>query len=253
MWIESTDDIDGLSSAESTSEKRESPAEKARSKKASQYIQKAQKDEKKAKVDNDDLFLILSRFFQNPLFDDLYPSIITLLELAFPSRVILWLITFIYPEAALYLADKLKNEHMIDVLRGLTRNTLPTPFDENSLDPSIRKWMNLWITSWYDFVLHYDASAVMNHKFYTLLDQEKTRHQLINTVVVVIVFFFQTRNIEISNSIARGYATFIVSQLHEKVKERTEKHIATDPEFYLDFSNKVDVNMLFGFGKDESK
>jgi hypothetical protein len=104
MGLESGDDIEssGLTgSAEAPSEKSEKQREA--SKKAQSQLQKTQKDEKKAKGDNDILFQILSHFIKNPYYEELVPSVTKLLEIGFPSRYILGLVALVYPDAALHL------------------------------------------------------------------------------------------------------------------------------------------------------
>jgi hypothetical protein len=56
--------------------KEVSEKQKESYKKAQAQIQKSQKDEKKAKSDNDDLFAILLRFIQNPYYEELIPMIV---------------------------------------------------------------------------------------------------------------------------------------------------------------------------------
>ncbi len=254
MGIDSTDDIDGIVAwGDAISEKKESASEKSKSKKAERFIQKAQKDERRARSDNDDLFLILAKFLKNHFFDELFQPITSLLERAFPSRVILGLVAFVYPEATLYMSLHLHKEEMMNSLKKLSRNQTMVPFNENSLDESIRNWMSLWITTWYDFVLHQDASIIMNHKLFSLLKSEESKNILTLWVISVLIFFFQTRNISITQSVARRYADFIVSQLLEKVEHLSNKHLADDPEFLLDQSegSTVTASMLFGFAASE--
>jgi hypothetical protein len=252
MGLEQDDDIESSSLSGSKEKWGESPAEKARSKKAVQYLQRAQKDEKKAKTDNDDLFLILSRFLRNPLYDDIFAPIIHLLEISYPSRVILALIAFIYPEATLLVSEKLERPSMMQALKSLTRNDHYTPFDEKSLDPSIRKWMNIWITSWYEFILHGDGSLIMKQKLHTLLFSSSGRERILQAVIAVFIFFFQTRNINISESTARRYGDFIISELSKKVEEDMRQHQITDGDF-LEGGENLDSLSLFGFGSSDQR
>ncbi len=252
MGIDTNDDIDGLMVGnEAPSEKKESTGEK--SKKAERFIQKAQKDERRARSDNSDLYSILTKFLKNPLFDELFQPVTSLLEQAFPSRLILWLIAFVYPEATLYVGEKLQRKEMVKSMMLLSREEKLKLFQEDTLDISIRNWMSLWITSWYDFILHQDASIIMNHKLFSLLKTEASKALLIDGVKAVLVFFFQTRNITLSPSVATRYADFIVSQMFEKVQHLSSTHLTEDPEFLLDQSegNKITASMLFGFSASE--
>lgn len=94
----------GITSSEKSSEQSEKQRESSR--RAQAQLQKVQKDEKKAKADNEDLFRILSRFIQNPLYTELIPDVTILLQNNFPSRFLLFLIALVYPEASYYLLEK---------------------------------------------------------------------------------------------------------------------------------------------------
>ena len=97
-------DLSTSESPESTSSpeaiREKSEKQKESYKKAQAQIQRAQKDEKKAKGDNDELFQILTRFIQNPYYESLVPRLTELLSIAFPSRPILGMLALIYPDAA---------------------------------------------------------------------------------------------------------------------------------------------------------
>lgn len=94
--------LDSGNGPSSGSEKASEQSEKQKesSKRAQSQLQKTKKDEQKAKGDNTILFYILTRFIQNPLYDELIPTVTILLESTYPSRFILCIISLIFPEAA---------------------------------------------------------------------------------------------------------------------------------------------------------
>jgi hypothetical protein len=80
--------------------------QRAAAKKAQVQLQKTQKDERKAKIDSDEIFHILSKFIQNPLYEECYSSIIALLQAEYPSRFALAITALVYPEASYFLFSK---------------------------------------------------------------------------------------------------------------------------------------------------
>ena len=116
----------------SSSEKSPEKSEKQREsyKKAQAQIQKSQKDEKKAKGDNTDLFHILERFIQNPYYEELIPLITTLLGKSVPSRYIVSLISLFYPEATIHLLRTIGRHDDINLLLSLHHEAVRIDFDE---------------------------------------------------------------------------------------------------------------------------
>ena len=117
-WWESNE---AAGSPEAISEKSEKQKESY--KKAQAQIQKSQKDEKKAKWDNDELFHILSRFIQNPYYESLVPRLTELLTIALPSRPIIGMLALIYPEASHNVMNSIGQGERINLLKSLYRSS----------------------------------------------------------------------------------------------------------------------------------
>lgn len=225
-------------SAEAPSERSEKQKESSR--RAQSQLQKTQKDEKKAKQDNDDLFLILSRFIQNPFYEDLIPSVILLLQNSYPSRFILVIIALVYPEAAHYLFQKIGKNIPPDVYTKIHRYPEAHQFHDHHLDPSIRDWVTLWMSSAQDFLSQSESSVILHQKTLNLFDAS-TRSIAEKSVSIFFSFFLWTSNVTIDAKKSEAYAVFIVSE-YENVIRTFLDHADED----LKKQSSINSNDLFG-------
>ncbi len=200
-------------SSEAPSEKSEKQKESSR--RAQSQLQKTQKDEKKAKQDNDDLFLILARFIKNPLYEELIPSVVLLLQNSYPSRFILVIIALVYPEAAHHLFIKLGKNIPIDTYTKIHHYSELCEFHDDHLDTSIRDWVTLWMGSAQEFLSRNDNSVILHQKTIDLLSTS-TRNIAEKSVSVFFSFFLKTANVTIESRKSETYALFIISE-YEKI------------------------------------
>lgn len=189
-------------------------------KKAQSQLQKSQKDEKKAKGDNDDLFSILFRFIQNPYYESLIPVITELLQNNIPSRVIIGITALVYPESALYVLTKLDKKTIIDSLLGIHRYPEKITFDESSLHHSIRTWMSHWVQFSGNYLVNPDSSVILEQKLLQFIKNSDTRILLERAISQFLFFFFSSRNLEISTKVTDGYADFILRE-YQKILEKS--------------------------------
>lgn len=189
-------------------EKSQEQSEKQREsyKKAQAQIQRSQKDEKKAKWDNDNLFLILERFIQNPYYEELIPLVTELLRKSTPSRYIISLISLFYPEATIHLLKSIDKQSDIDKLLSLHREPTPIEFHESTLHPTIRNWMSVWVQSSQLYLTHTDMSLVMQNK---LLIWLKDDPYFTSAIAECLYFFFTSRNLKTEKNIMMRYAQHI--------------------------------------------
>ncbi len=229
----------GLSgSQEAPSEKSEK--QKESSKKAQAQLQKTQKDEKKAKTDNTELFAILSKFIQNPFYEELVPSVNRLLEKSFPSRPILVLVSLLYPEATLYILDQLGKRDEIVRMTSLYRYETLQIFEENTLHESIRGWISFWMSFSGQFLAQESNSVVLAQKFLNLLESED-RKLFTDTITQFFQFFLVTRNIELESHRARSYSIFIIEEFEKIMKQLLDRS-----DVDLRMQQDIDVKSLFG-------
>lgn len=224
-------------SPETVSEKSEKQKESA--KKAYSQLQKTQKDEKKAKGDNEQLFLLLTRFIQNPLYEELIPGVTTLLELAFPSRFILSIVSLVYPDAADYVFRQTNNHDSLMKMLQLHVYESRIVFEEKSIHESIRGWISTWMSVSQRFLLQDDASVVLQKK---LVDTLSTENRQVAKIIFwkFFIFFFERRNVSIEVSIAQAYASFIISEFEKDIKLRL-----SSSDVDLISTAQLDSNMLF--------
>lgn len=207
LSLESSDG--NISSAETPSPQSEKQKESSR--RAQAQLQKTQKDEKKARSDNDDLFSILSRFINNPLYSELVPEITILLQNNYPSRFLLVLIALVSPEASYYLLEKTGRNDFKSKVLSLYRYPESVEFTD-SIDSSLRDWITLWLTLGEQFITHPEASVVLVQKFSSLLESSHGNVAK-ESLAKIFQFFFSERNVILSLDKARAYSDFILSQL----------------------------------------
>jgi hypothetical protein len=202
--------------------REKSEKQKESYKKAQAQIQKSQKDEKKAKWDNDELFHILSRFIQNPYYESLVPSLTELLTIALPSRPIIGLLALIYPDASHYVLHAIGQWERIHLLKVLHRYDLPWNFHERDLHESIRQWMSLWIDSLDRYIVSDGASVMMQKKFIYMIENQEIL--VLKWISDFVFFFFESRNIIISLSTTESYAHFILKNIHTTLQKSLLSH-----------------------------
>jgi hypothetical protein len=228
----------GWNGQEATAEKSEKQKESSR--KAQSQLQKTQKDEKKAKWDNDDLFLLLSRFIQNPLYEDLITPIVALLKGTYPSRFILIIISLVYPEAAHYIFEKIKKIVPPATYTQIHRYHELRVFHQEDIHASIRDWVTLWMTSTQEFLSDKEWSIVLEQKTLNLL-QSDAKKIAQDGISIFFTFFLASKNVSIEQKKSQAYAEFILSEYEKVIRDALEN---ADIDLRLD--STVDVKSLFG-------
>lgn len=202
--------------------REKSEKQKESYKKAQAQIQKSQRDEKKAKNDNTDLFIILQKFIQNPYYESLVPTVTDLLHITMPSRVILALISLIYPDASNYIFHAIDKPDRIHTMQKLYRYDELWQFQESNLHESLRDWMSLWIDSMDRFFRAKEVSVVMHHKFITLC--ENSEADILKSISALVYFFFEGRNIQIPITLTDAYAQFILKNMLNTIGNSIEQY-----------------------------
>ncbi len=212
-----------LDSGELASNASEAPSEKSEkqkesSKKAQAQLQKTQKDEKKAKQDNDDLFILLSRFIQNPLYESLIPDVVLLLQNGYPSRFILTLMALVYPESAYMIFHKVEKNIDTTIYASLHHYKEQIVFSNDTLHPSLREWVTLWMSSSQLFLLQDESSVILQQKTLNLFETPLS-HISHTAVSHFFSFFLASRNIIIEKKQADTYSDFILSEYQNTIKK----------------------------------
>ncbi len=237
-------DSSWISSA-SEAAKEESEKQWASYKKAQAQLQKSKKDEKKAKWDNDALFNILSRFIQNPYYEEFIPTITWLLSLSVPSRFVISFTSLIYPESALYILTYFDRKEDINFLLNLHRYEHLIDMDESTLHPSIRTWMSTWSQMTQQFLFDKEWSVIMFQKLLSLM-QGKDKDIFIQALKQSIWFFFLSRNINIEEKVTEWYAQFILKEYIKNIKNLLT---GSDNDLLLWSDLPLDASSLFGLSQ----
>ncbi len=219
--------------------REKSEKQKESYKKAQAQIQKSQKDEKKAKWDNDELFDILTRFIQNPYYESLIPTLTELLIIALPSRPIIGILALIYPDAAHYVLQTIHQWERIHILKSLHRYHEPWVFHEKNLHESIRQWINIWIDSFDKYIIDSWGSLIMQKKFLNMIEEKE--EIIISSITEFVWFFFESRNIIISKSTTASYTRFILKNFRKTLEKSLDDH----PDREILQEEKSDDSALF--------
>ncbi len=228
----------GTPSPEAIREKSEKQKESY--KKAQAQIQRAQKDEKKAKWDNNELFHILTRFIQNPYYEMLIPQVTDLLSIALPSRPIIGMLALIYPDAAHHVFHTIGEWDRIHLMQSLHRYDELWIFHERELHATLREWMSVWIDSFDRYMTSEGSSLIMQKKFFTMIEQSEST--ILSGITTFVLFFFQSRNISISSPTTESYARFIL----KNIRTTLQKSILASPDADMVVDEAVIDTALFG-------
>ncbi len=221
--------------------REKSEKQKESYKKAQVQIQKSQKDEKKAKWDNDELFHILTRFIQNPYYESLIPDITDLLAISLPSRPIIAILALIYPDATHQVLHSIGQWENIYLLKSLYRYDTPWNFHEWDIHETIRRWMTVWINTMEKYIITEWSSILMQKKFISMIENQEW--VILKWITNFVFFFFGSRNIIISVSTTESYARFILKNIYSTLQESIKSH--PDKEIIED--QKVSESALFWF------
>ena len=93
----------------------------------------------------------------------------------------------------------------------------PLEFDDETLEPVIRKRINEWIEDIFAIVSH-DPSSVMTGRFLKLLANSE-KHDLVRLLSEILVFFLRALNIHISTSRSALYSEFILQEVEKKLRK----------------------------------
>ena len=225
--------------------REQSEKQKESYKKAQAQIQRSQKDEKKAKWDNEQLFHILERFIQNPYYEELIPLVTDLLARSVPSRYILSMIALFYPEATIHMLTVIGKHEDIQLLLSIHREDTMKDFDESSLHPSIRTWMSVWVQSSQAYITHPEMSIILQDKLLHLLSDDTS---LVSSLADWLLFFFRSRNLHAQKRTMVRYAEHIVNEYVVSL----EKSLSLSDEKDLFDRKTIEDHVFFGLSDEES-
>jgi hypothetical protein len=221
--------------------KENSEKQKEAYKKAQSQLQKTKKDEWKAQGDATVLFHILTRFIQNPYYEEFVPIVTEVLSKDAPARLILWLISLVYPEAALHILTSLGRKQDIEILLSIHKYEKRVDLDESTLHPSIRSWMNTWSYTSRMYLIENEASTVQKQRLIHLLESQD-KDIIIRAFAFSLSFFFLSRNIIIDTKKARSYAEFMIAEY----KDSLHKNLKTADTDLIFSEKEIESSRFFG-------
>lgn len=199
---------------------QEQVSEKAKEKasKSIAWIQKTRKDEQKAQRDNDYLHICLREIITSRRYDTIIPFIFPLFDAGIPSHIVIGGFSLIHGHASDIIQDHYTQANDTKKYRSLSFAPYESPqeFDDQTLEPIIRKRINEWIEDIFS-IISYDPSSVMTDRFKHIL-WGKEKKGLVQFLSQIFIFFLRSLNIHISENKSVLYSDFILEQVEKKIK-----------------------------------
>jgi hypothetical protein len=92
----------------------------------------------------------------------------------------------------------------------------PIVFDDETIEPAIRKRINEWIEDIFTIISH-DPSVIMTERFISVLDK-KEQKDISKLLSEILIFFLSSINIHISHEKSSSYTQFILKEVGKQVK-----------------------------------
>ncbi len=206
-------DIDNSDSPWSSPEQVKEISEKFKEsiKKASAWIAKTQKDEKKAKKYDFLLANFLVKIIIDKKYDSVLENIFKVMDFWYSSNFILWILSLINLE----VSNKIREISWKEQISFDFRLEEIWEFDDNNMRKPIKDRINLWIEDMIDATT-IDFSSIQNKRNIELLD--KDWKVIIIFTAQIISFFLNEANISIKKDKAISISKFIISEVKSAMK-----------------------------------
>ena len=206
-------DIDNSDSPWSSPEQVKEISEKFKEsiKKASAWIAKTQKDEKKAKKYDFLLANFLVKIIIDKKYDSVLENIFKVMDFWYSSNYILWILSIINLE----VSNKIREISWKEQIIFDFRLEEIWEFDDNNMRKPIKDRINLWIEDMIDATT-IDFSSIQNKRNIELLD--KDWKVIIIFTAQIISFFLNEANISIKKDKAISISKFIISEVKSAMK-----------------------------------
>lgn len=206
-------DIDNSDSPWSSPEQVKEISEKFKEsiKKASAWIAKTQKDEKKAKKYDFLLANFLVKIIIDKKYDSVLENIFKVMDFWYSSNFILWILSLINLE----VSNKIREISWKEQISFDFRLEEIWEFDDNNMRKPIKDRINLWIEDMIDATT-IDFSSIQNKRNIELID--KDWKVIIIFTAQIISFFLNEANISIKKDKAISISKFIISEVKSAMK-----------------------------------
>jgi hypothetical protein len=195
-------------------EKSREQAEKQResSKKAAAGIGRTQKDEWKAKKHDFLLANFLVEILLNKKYDFLLDDMFGLMDMAYPSNFILWVISLIHLPISYKIREMSWKETYI--FRYLDAPEV-AEFNDRDIDETMKTRINYWIEDIIDIVSIW-PSTVSTLRLRNLISNDEN---VVIFVAKIFTFFLSENNLSISESKSKSYALFIIGEVGKALQK----------------------------------
>lgn len=210
MWLDDFVPSEWMDSWPKSSEVSEKFKESV--KKASAWIKRVQKDEKKAKKFDNLLAWFLIEIIKNDEFDFLHEEIFNLINLWFWSNFVLGMISLIYQPVSLKIRE-ISSKEIINFDYNIWFEI--SDFNDDLLDSEIKNRINYWIEDIFD-VISTEFSSLQIKNMLKLFDSDEYKN-VERFWILIFCFFFKKLNIKISKSQSKPYINFILNELVKKI------------------------------------
>lgn len=206
-------DIDNSDSPWSSPEQVKEISEKFKEsiKKASAWIAKTQKDEKKAKKYDFLLANFLVKIIIDKKYDSVLENIFKVMDFWYSSNFILWILSLINLE----VSNKIREISWKEQVNFDFRLEETWEFDDKNMRKPIKDRINFWIEDMIDATT-IDFSSIQNKRNIELLD--KDWKVIIIFTAQIISFFLNEANISIKKDKAISISKFIISEVKSAMK-----------------------------------
>jgi hypothetical protein len=180
-------------------------------KKASAWIARTKKDEKKAQKQDIVLAGFLVKIILNKKYDVLLENLFKLIDKWIASNFILGIMSLVYIDISNEIRKHSWKEKII--FEFVSKEIID--FDDSNLDKNIRERINLWIEDIND-ILSIEYSSLITQKLIHFLE---TDENIIHFVWQVFSFFLKEININITTQKAYNIANFITGEILKNLKK----------------------------------
>lgn len=148
-------------------------------------------------------------------YDALLPQIINLIHEGVPSNFLIGILSLVYPKASDIIRENYSKTKKELISFEYTPSFEAVNFDENNLDPVIRKRINEWIDDIFS-VISFDPSIILSRKFSLMLSSPLNK-DITASIAEILIFFLSSLRISISSQKALLYSEFILGEVRKKI------------------------------------
>lgn len=206
-------DIESTESGKNSSESAKEISEKFKEsvKKATAWIWRTRKDEKKAKKYDFLLANFLVKIIVDKKYDVLVQSLFNSMDYWYTSNFIIWIISLINDDVSDKIRE-LSNKEKINFIK----KEYNIEFDDNHLPEEIKNRINYWIEDIIDSIT-IEFSSIQNKKLLETL--EKDEKIIINYTILVFMYFLNDLKIKSNQNKLKNIAEFIITEVIKSLKK----------------------------------